>query len=50
MARTFQNIRLFKTLSVLDNVRIAGDINDNHGLDRFRAARAVFSRVGKAEL
>lgn len=32
MARTFQNIRLFKNLSVVDNVRIAGDINDKHGL------------------
>lgn len=32
MARTFQNIRLFKNLSVLDNVRIAGDVHDDHGL------------------
>ncbi|MEW6057848.1 MAG: ABC transporter ATP-binding protein [Bdellovibrionota bacterium] len=28
MARTFQNIRLFKELTVLDNVRIAGDIHN----------------------
>ena len=31
MARTFQNIRLFKDLSVLDNVRIACDIHKKHG-------------------
>ena len=32
MARTFQNIRLFKNLSVIDNVRIAGDSLDQHGM------------------
>lgn len=31
MARTFQNIRLFKDLTVLDNVRIACDIHGEHG-------------------
>ncbi len=31
VARTFQNIRLFKELSVLDNVRIACDIHNPHG-------------------
>jgi len=35
---------------VLDNVRIAGDINDNHGLIASVLPRAVFSRVGKAEI
>jgi branched-chain amino acid transport system ATP-binding protein len=32
VARTFQNIRLFKNLSVLDNVRIGCDISKQHGL------------------
>ncbi len=31
IARTFQNIRLFKDLSVLDNVRIGCDIRKSHG-------------------
>lgn len=34
IARTFQNIRLFKNLTVLDNVRIAGDIRNSYGLFR----------------
>ena len=32
MARTFQNIRLFPGLSVLDNVRLAGQLRSSHGL------------------
>ena len=32
MARTFQNIRLFRDLTVLDNVRIAMHQNVNYGL------------------
>lgn len=32
LTRTFQNIRLFKELSVLDNVRIAGDQHVHYGL------------------
>jgi branched-chain amino acid transport system permease protein len=32
IARTFQNIRLFANLSVLDNVRIAAQLRGRHGL------------------
>lgn len=32
VARTFQNIRLFPGLSVLDNVRLAGQLRTPHGL------------------
>jgi branched-chain amino acid transport system ATP-binding protein len=32
IARTFQNIRLFPGLSVLDNVRLAGQLRTGHGL------------------
>jgi len=32
IARTFQNIRLFPDLSVLDNVRLAGQLRNHHGL------------------
>ncbi len=31
IARTFQNIRLFPDLSVLDNVRLAGQLRNQHG-------------------
>lgn len=44
IARTFQNIRLFPGLNVLDNVRLAGQLRARHGLtdtlfrtNRFRA-------------
>ncbi|MEZ6034980.1 MAG: ABC transporter ATP-binding protein [Planctomycetaceae bacterium] len=32
IARTFQNIRLFPDLNVLDNVRLAGQLRNRHGL------------------
>ncbi len=32
VARTFQNIRLFKELSVIDNVKIGADVHKKHGL------------------
>jgi branched-chain amino acid transport system ATP-binding protein len=46
VARTFQNIRLFKNLTVLDNMMIAGDSDPEfkrHGLISavFRTARAI---------
>ncbi|MCC7495368.1 MAG: ABC transporter ATP-binding protein [Fimbriimonadaceae bacterium] len=64
IARTFQNIRLFRSLSVLDNVRIAGHIHAGYGLlaaalqlGRWRAgeeairvrAMALLERFGLAE-
>jgi branched-chain amino acid transport system ATP-binding protein len=48
VARTFQNIRLFKDLSVLDNVKIGGHIHYKYGVasavlhtNRFHGAEAV---------
>lgn len=40
MARTFQNIRLFKDLSVLENLMVASDVNPQ--LQRFGFLRSVF--------
>jgi len=49
IARTFQNIRLFPDLSVLDNVRLAGQLRNKHGLPAsvFRTPR---QRVEEAAL
>lgn len=51
MARTFQNIRLFKELTVLDNVRIAYHIHSGYGfwealtrLGRFYSREAVMRK------
>jgi branched-chain amino acid transport system ATP-binding protein len=43
IARTFQNIRLFPGLSVLDNVRLAGQLRSRHGL------AATLLRTGRYE-
>ena len=39
IARTFQNIRLFPGLNVLDNVRLAGQLRAAHGLAQRSCAR-----------
>jgi len=51
VARTFQNIRLFPSLSVLDNVRVAARLHCPHGLRQslwrgaaFRASEAAVER------
>ncbi len=51
VARTFQNIRLFPSLSVLDNVRVAARLHCPHGLRQslwrgaaFRAAEAAVEK------
>ena len=38
IARTFQNIRLFPNLTVLDNVRLAGQLRNSRGLLNCRIA------------
>lgn len=49
IARTFQNIRLFPTLSVFDNVRVATQVHRAHGIrDALWRARAF--RDGEAEV
>ena len=47
IARTFQNIRLFKDLTVLDNVRIGCDIKKNHGFFSALAMTPSFNQKEK---
>ena len=47
MARTFQNIRLFSELSVIDNVKVAYNMHVKYGL--FGSSRGVFGRYFNEE-
>jgi len=49
IARTFQNIRLFGSLSVFDNVRAATQLHRSHGI-RTALWRGAAFRTGKAEV
>ncbi len=44
LARTFQNIRLFKNLSVIDNVRVGLDIRNRYGVWRSLLCTPAFFR------
>ena len=48
MARTFQNIRLFKELTVLDNILIAAQVHKQYGLAAAILSLPQFSREEKA--
>ncbi len=51
MARTFQNIRLFGELSVIENVKVAGHVRVTHGMagaSSLRTPKAVWRRSGRS--
>ncbi|WP_415182339.1 ATP-binding cassette domain-containing protein [Phaeovulum sp.] len=50
LGRTFQNIRLFKNLTVLENVRVAANSVARPGEDSVAAARAALATVGLTDL
>lgn len=50
LGRTFQNIRLFKNLTVLENVRVAANSVARPGEDTAAAARAALAVVGLTDL
>ncbi len=50
LGRTFQNIRLFKNLSVLENVRVAANSVARPGEDPVAAARAALAIVGLTDM
>lgn len=50
LGRTFQNIRLFKNLTVLENVLVAANSVARPGEDTAAAARAALAMVGLADL
>ncbi|MEV0974332.1 ABC transporter ATP-binding protein [Microtetraspora glauca] len=53
MARTFQRLELFLSLSVRDNVRVAGDIlraNTRHRVDVDKETDRVLSRTGLGDI
>ncbi|MEI2687155.1 MAG: branched-chain amino acid ABC transporter ATP-binding protein/permease [Cypionkella sp.] len=50
LGRTFQNIRLFKNLTVLENVRVAANSVAGMGDDPVAAARAALAVVGLTDL
>ncbi|QXC62929.1 ABC transporter ATP-binding protein [Aquihabitans sp. G128] len=50
VARTFQRLELFGSLSVLDNVLTAAELNRVEGQDPEAASRALLERVGLGDL